>query len=252
MHQKSTERFSNRVEDYVKYRPHYPKEMIQVLLNKYHLHPDQLVADIGVGTGISSLLFLEAGFRVIGIEPNMEMRDKARHLLQGHKSFKIMDATADGTLLDTGSVDIILCGQAFHWFDQSKTKAEFMRILKPAGLVLLVWNERLVQTAFEQAYEQLIINYGNAYLKVDHRNIQLEDIKKFFAPGLVSLETFENFQLFDYGGLEGRLLSSSYMPSRNDTAYPAMIKALKALFEQYQVQEKVRVNYDTKLFIGRF
>lgn len=252
MNNNSTERFSNRVDDYVKYRPTYPKRVIAVLRERYYIDKDQLVADIGAGTGISSELFLDAGFRVIGIEPNPEMREKATVLLQDQPLFSIQNGTAEATELDAKSVDLIASGQAFHWFDQEKAKIEFKRILRPEGRVLLIWNERLVQSAFEKAYEQLIIDHGKSYLKVDHRNIHLDDIQQFFAPGSVSLEVFDNFQLFDYTSLEGRLLSSSYMPSRVDGGYPAMIRDLKALFDQYQDQGEVRVNYDTKVFIGKF
>lgn len=252
MLEKSTERFSNRVEDYVKYRPHYPEEILAMLHDRYQVDKDRLIADIGAGTGISSELFLKAGFQVIGIEPNREMREKAAFLLHGYTNFSVLDGTAENTSLPGASVDVIIAGQAFHWFDRQLAKKEFKRILKKEGLVLLIWNERLTHSAFEKEYEALIVRHGNNYLKVDHRNIHLEDIQAFFGAGSLSLTTFENYQVFDFEGLKGRLLSSSYMPGVNDPGYTAMVSDLKVLFDSYQQDGNIRINYETNVYAGRF
>lgn len=252
MSEKSTERFSNRVEDYVKYRPHYPTEIMAMLRERYHVDKDKLIADIGAGTGISSELFLKAGFRVTGIEPNREMREKAAFLLQDYTNFTVLDGTAENTGLPDASVDVIIAGQAFHWFDRQLAKKEFKRTLKKGGLVLLIWNERLARSVFEKQYEALIVRHGNNYLKVDHRNIHFEDIQVFFAPGSVSLTTFENCQIFDFEGLKGRLLSSSYMPGVNDPGYTAMVGDLRALFDRYQKGGTIRIDYETNVYAGRF
>lgn len=251
---KSTERFSNRVEDYVKYRPHYPTEIIDFLENEYHLSSDNkpIIADIGAGTGISSELFLSKGYTVVGIEPNKEMRQKATSLLENYKNCTLQNGTAENTGLGNKSIDIIVAGQAFHWFDRKSAKLEFQRILKTEGLVILIWNERLILSNLEREYESLIVRHGNNYTKVDHRNIGLEQIKQFFEPGSVILKSFENFQKFNFDGLKGRLLSSSYMPSLADKGYTAMVEELKGLFDKYQENGSVQINYDTKVYIGQF
>ena len=223
-----------------------------MLHDRYQVDNDRLIADIGAGTGISSELFLKAGFQVIGIEPNREMREKAAFLLQDYTNFSVLDGTAENTNLPDASIDVIIAGQAFHWFDRQLAKKEFKRILKKEGLVLLIWNERLTRSVFEKEYEALIVRHGNNYLKVDHRNIHLEDIQVFFASGSVSLTTFENYQVFDFEGLRGRLLSSSYMPGVNDPGYIAMVRDLKMLFDRYQEDGKIRIDYETNVYAGRF
>jgi SAM-dependent methyltransferase len=254
MSEKNTERFSNRVEDYVKYRPHYPKEILQYLKDQCHIDPHHtpVVADIGAGTGISAELFLDAGFQVRAVEPNKEMREKSVSLLSHYNKFNAVDGAAEATSLPDKSVDLIIAGQAFHWFDRERAKQEFKRILKKEGYVLLLWNERLTRSAFEKQYEDLICRHGNSYRKVDHRNIRLEDIQAFFSPGHVRLKTFANCQRFDFKGLLGRLLSSSYMPATADPGYPAMAQELKSLFDRCQQAGQVQIDYDTNLYIGQF
>ncbi|PZF74925.1 class I SAM-dependent methyltransferase [Taibaiella soli] len=247
----SKERFSNRVADYIKYRPHYPEAIIDFLQAQYELSAGKLIADIGAGTGISSELFLEAGYPVIGVEPNKEMREASEELLQQYKTFRAVDGSAEHTGLDSGSVHAIVCGQAFHWFDIAKAKEEFKRILKKNGLVILIWNERRVASDFEKEYDLLIEKHARDYIKVGHRNIDLENIQAFFAPNSCQLETFANSQIFDFNGLEGRLVSSSYMPPRNDAGYVPMITDLKQLFDRYQSNNSITIQYDTKVYVGR-
>ena len=175
----STTRFRNRVADYVKYRPHYPEAVVLSLENDFHLQKESIIADIGSGTGISSELFLKKGYTVTGIEPNREMREKSEALLKGYTNFTAVNGTAEATTLADSSVNAIIAGQAFHWFNRERSRTEFERILKPEGWVALLWNERLIQSPFEKDYEQLIIKHGNQYKKVDHRNIDRTAIEHF-------------------------------------------------------------------------
>ena len=140
----STRRFSSRVDNYVKYRPSYPPEVVELLAAECGLTPGALVADIGAGTGLLAELFLQNGYRVLGVEPNREMRQAGERLLGDYPHFTSIDGTAEVTTLADKSVDIITAGQAFHWFDREKARAEFARILRPGGWVALVWNERRV------------------------------------------------------------------------------------------------------------
>lgn len=246
----STKRFSNRVEDYVKYRPHYPTAMVDYLQSHYHLATGKLIADIGAGTGISTALFLQAGYEVMAVEPNKAMLDKARALLGSYPGFHAVQATAEKTTLADNSVDAIVAGQAFHWFDREACRPEFKRILKGDGIVVLVWNERKTESAFEKAYDALILQHAKDYVQVNHRNIDPKHIAAFFDPSPVQLKIFRNEQLFDFDGLKGRLLSSSYMPLSNDPGYKAMITDLVKLFDQYQEDGQIKIEYDTKVYVA--
>ncbi|HLI94057.1 MAG TPA: class I SAM-dependent methyltransferase [Puia sp.] len=250
MSSNSTTRFSDRVEDYVKYRPHYPPRILSYLRDVYSFHSDWAVADIGSGTGISTGMFLQNGNHVYAVEPNREMRAKAEELLREYPGFVSMDGTAEATGLEDASAGLIVAGQAFHWFDPERTRREFLRIGKPGVVVALMWNERLALSDFERDYEALILTYGSDYTTINHKNVADEQIGAFFQPAPFLLQSFANEQRFDFAGLKGRLLSSSYIP-KEGPRYEEMIGALRALFDRYQDQGRVRVGYDTKLYTGR-
>lgn len=249
--QNSTIRFSDRVSDYIKYRPHYPEEVVPYLEGEWHISPGSHVADVGSGTGISGKLFLEKGYTVTGIEPNEAMREASVTYLQGYYRFHTVSASAEATTLPDNSIDVIMAAQAFHWFDTGAVKREFKRILKPGGLIVLMWNERLTASDFERKYDDLITRHAIDYVQIDHRNMDREHIERFFAPNQCRLKTFPNFQDFDFEGLKGRLMSSSYIPKEGAPGYEAMIHELRTLFDRYQSRGMIRITYDTKVYAAR-
>lgn len=245
-------RFSNRVENYIKFRPDYPAGIITYLKQHNLLTESTIIADIGSGTGISSELFLKEGNRVFGIEPNKEMREAAERLLNKYENFKSINATAENTTLENNSIDIIIAGQAFHWFDKQKSKAEFKRILKPNGNVILMWNDRRTDsTDFLKAYEDFIKMFATDYNEVNHKNIDEAVFNDFFGKGNYTLKSFINYQNFDLDGLKGRILSSSYMPAEDHKDFDFMMSALKKIFTRFQENGKVTIEYDTNIYYGR-
>jgi len=247
----SVERFSNRVANYIKYRPDYPREIINYLESNCGLKHDSIIADIGCGTGIPSQLFLENCNPVIGVEPNAAMRAAAKEFLADFPDFSIVDGTADRTTLDDTSVDLVVAAQAFHWFDADKTRPEFQRILRPGGSIVLIWNERqLDSTPFLIEYEALLIKFANDYGSVRHENIHDKKLAAFFQKEYASA-TFPNSQVFDFDGLKGRMLSSSYMPTETDPRFDAMVKELHALFAKHAENGRIRVLYDTNVYTSR-
>ena len=245
------ERFSNRVANYVKYRPDYPREIITYLEDRCGLTHESVIADIGCGTGISSRLFLENCNRVIGVEPNAAMRAAAVEFLAEFPDFTAVDGTSDRTTLENDSVDVVVAAQAFHWFDPEKTRPEFHRILKPSGYITLIWNERQLDTTpFLIEYEALLIKYANDYGAVRHENIKDDELSGFFQAKYGSA-TFDNFQIFDFDGIKGRMLSASYMPSESDAAYEAVVEELSALFAKHAENGRIKVSYDTRVYYSQ-
>jgi SAM-dependent methyltransferase len=246
-----TKRFSNRVENYVKYRPAYPPDIIGLLEIECGLTPASVVADVGSGTGILSELFLKYGNRVFGVEPNREMRAASDKLLATYSKFSSIDATAEATTLVNTSVDFITAGQAFHWFDRERSRAEFERILKPGGWVMLVWNGFRVETSpLNNAYQQLVLKYGTDYQEV-RREIIRCDVDSFYAPGVCRCVRFEFQQPFDFEGLKGRLLSSSYAPEPDHPHYQPMLRELQEIFDANQKDGKIALHYETELYYGQ-
>jgi SAM-dependent methyltransferase len=248
-----TRRFSSRVESYVKYRPHYPAAILDILTSECALSPASVVADVGSGTGILSELFLRNGNSVFGVEPNREMRAAGEALLKGYSQFTSIAGRAEATTLGDHTVDFVVAGQAFHWFDWQKARREFARILKPKGWVVLLWNFRHVSgTPFLEAYEQLLLTYGTDYEAVTHKQTDRGEVESFFGAGRFRGETFQNQQCFDFEGLKGRLLSSSYTLEAGHPRYEAMLRALESIFESHNVNSAVTFEYDTTVYYGRF
>lgn len=246
-----TKRFSNRVENYLKYRPSYPAAIIPLLESECGLTPETLVADVGSGTGFMTEMFLSHGNRVIGVEPNAEMRSAGDRLLTKYPNFSSMNATAEATTLPDKSIDLIVAGQAFHWFDRRKTKIEFTRILKPGGWVVLIWNGfRVESSALVRGYQELLLRYGTDYREVS-REIEACDIETFYSPEKCRQARFDFKQVFDFEGLKGRLLSASYAPEQTDPRFDQMIGELQAIFEANRKDGTVDFDYETEVYYGQ-
>lgn len=247
----ATSRFSNRVADYIRSRPGYPSAVLDLLRNEVGYTPDRVVADIGSGTGLSSILFLNNGNKVIGVEPNAEMRAAAESLLAGFPQFQSVAGAAEATTLADASVDMIVAGQAFHWFDVPKARAECRRVLRNDGPVVLMWNTpKEDATPFMRDYIQLLRDFGTDYKQVAHTNISRDELKAFFG-GEFTRHVLANEQRFDREGLRSRLLSSSFVPAAGHPRHEPMLQALDGLFAKHNDQGQVRFDYDTEVYIGR-
>ncbi len=243
-------RFSNRVENYVRYRPGYPPGILDLLRREAGLTEDAVVADIGSGTGISTELLLKSGALVHAVEPNREMRQAAEGLLNGNPRFHSVEGTAQATTLADAGVDLVVAAQAFHWFNHPASRTEFNRILKPGGHLVLIWNERKTDTTpFLRAYEALLLRHATDYATVRHENSGMDSLAAFFR-GPFRTFGFQNEQRFGYESLQGRLLSSSYAPAEGHPGHKAMILELRRIFDAHQTGGEVVLDYGTKVHLG--
>jgi SAM-dependent methyltransferase len=247
-----TQRFTSRVEHYVRYRPSYPRDLLDLLGTRCGLSSASVVADVGSGTGILSELFLENGNRVIGIEPKKEMREAAERRLRRHPRFTSVAGTAEATTLDDASADFVAAGQAFHWFDPERARTEFSRILKPGGWVVLAWNLRRKEaTPFLAAYERLLESYRTDRGEVEFWRKSDEMASAFFSPGSFEKATFDNEQVLDLDGLKGRLLSISYVPAKGEPGSEEMLCTAEEIFNEHNKGGRVRIEYDAQIYYGR-
>lgn len=247
-----TLRFSSRVENYIRYRPRYPGEVIETLRSECGLVPSAVIADIGSGTGALTELFLQNGNTVFAVEPNREMRGGAERLLSGYPGFRSVAGRAEATALEDHSVDFVVVGQAFHWFDLEAARREFLRILRDPGWTMVVWNEREFQTKpFLVAYNRLLERHAPDYARERHKRVYDTGLDGFFGRGGYASRTFAYRQELDYEGLKGRMLSSSYTPEPGHPNYDRMIGELREIFEQYQEGGRVTMEYVTRMYFGR-
>ncbi len=247
----SVERFSNRVENYRRYRPGYPSEVLDCLRRQCGLTPQSVVADVGSGTGLLTELFLRNGNPVFAVEPNAVMRAAAEEVLTRYPNFTSVAGSAEETTLASASLDFVVAAQAFHWFDRARSRREFERILRPQGWLALAWNERLTSTPFLSAYEEMVSRHSREYKQVDHRNVTDEVVAEFYRPGRCTQAQFDNFQEFDFAGYRGRLLSSSYIPAEGQPGFGEFLRDAERLFHEHARAGRVRIEYRTRLYYGR-
>ena len=247
----ATSRFSNRVENYVRYRPGYPSEVVRALKAECGLAPSDAVADVASGTGIWTRMLLENGNPVFGVEPNAEMRETGERLLAAFPKFRSVAGTAEATTLADHSVDFVTAAQAAHLFDRVHSRREFVRIVKPGGWLVLLWNERLTDsTRFLRDYEQMLLTYGTDYEEVRHERTT-DAVHEFFDPVPYQEREFPMRQEFDYAGVEGRLLSSSYVPGPEHPRHAPMLVELRRIFDACAVKGRAAFEYKTRLYFGR-
>jgi len=245
-----TARFSDRVENYARYRPGYPLEVIAALRTECGLRPEHVIADVAAGTGLFTRLLLENGNVVFAVEPNAEMREAGKQFLEGYEKLDLVAGTAEATTLDPASVDFVTAAQAAHWFDLKRTRAEFVRILRPGGWCVLIWNERVTEsTPFLREYEQMLLDYGTDYKEVRHERTTAI-IDEFFRPQKCEEQVFDFRQRFGYEGVAGRLLSSSYVPLEGDPNHGPMMCELERIFAAHAREGAVEFEYKTRVYFG--
>ena len=246
------QRFSNRVADYVRYRPGYPSAVLDLLRAECGLSAEHTIADIGSGTGILSKLFLENGNPLFGVEPNTEMRQAGEEFLHSFPSFVSVAASAEATTLGNATIDFVTAAQAFHWFDPQAARREFARILKPGGSVVILWNDRRMEEApLTREYEGLLELFGLDYKRVKDAYPERKDISSFFAGGEFSTRDLPNNQTLDWEAFRGRLRSSSFAPTEDHPNYAPMMAELDLIFRAHQRDGCVRMEYFTRIYFGQ-
>lgn len=248
----ATQRFSDRVESYRLHRPRYPIEIVDWLRVRCGLQPDSSVVDVAAGTGLLAEIFLARGYAVTAIEPNDGMRAACASQTLRFPKLRCMSGTAEMTGLPAHAADLVTVGQALHWFDLPRTRAEFVRVLRPGGWCAVVYNERRTGgDPFHDGYERILRKFGTDYEMVRSKYLQPERLAEFFGDSEMSQAIFPNAQQLDLDGLKGRILSSSYMPQERHPRYTAMVGEIETLFARCQKDGSVRLEYACVVSCGQ-
>jgi SAM-dependent methyltransferase len=189
---------------------------------------------------------------VYAVEPNDGMRLAAEDFLGNDPRLISIKGTAESTTLGERCVDLIVTAQAFHWFDRTRAKKEFRRILRGEGWTALIWNNRLADAdAFHRELEQLFLDKLEEYHRVRHRDVPIPELAEFFSPGTMTEHVVSNQQEFDLEGFEGRVLSASYVPPKGDPQHDAFMKLVRELFNRHQTGGRVTMRYATAIYLGK-
>jgi SAM-dependent methyltransferase len=246
-----TERFTSRADDYARHRPGYPAPALELLATQCGLTPGAVVADVGSGTGLLSAPLLARGAEVFAVEPNDSMRAAAEEQLQGQARFHSIKGSAEASTLTSLSIDLWLAGQAFHWFDVAAARREALRITRPGAWGALLWNERPNEPgAFLVAYDALLRRYAPEYEKIVASRAEEASMRAFLG-GTMQQASFANQQVFDFAGLRGRLMSSSYAPEPGHPAHAPLLAELRQLFDAQQRAGRIVFPYQTLVYFGQ-
>jgi SAM-dependent methyltransferase len=248
-----TERFTGLADLYAAARPSYPSEAIDYIVKRCNLNAASTVADIGCGTGIATRLLAARGIVMVGVEPNDDMRERAQKepLPDGAVEITYTKGRGEQTGLADASVDAVLSAQAFHWFQAEEALKEFHRILKPAGWVNLMWNERDQNDPFTTAYGAVIRalreSRGAEMRFGGKAGESLLQAKNFCQ---AERTVFCNQQPVDEQGLIMRACSTSYSP-KEGAALEQFKKQLREVFREYQIDGGVVIKYETSVFTAK-
>lgn len=246
-----TERFSSRVDDYARYRPSYPPPAIELLKERCGLVAGAVVADLGSGTGILTELLLEGGAEVFAVEPNDGMRGAAEAQLGHHPRFRSVKGTAESTTLAAASVDLLVAGQAFHWFDPQRARTEALRVLRQGAWAALLWNERPPEaTPFLADYEALLERHAPEYTRIAASRADVGAMREFLGAAM-EVRAFANEQILDFEGLKGRLMSSSYAPEPGSPGHEPMIARLREVFARHERDGQIVMPYSTLVYFSQ-
>ncbi|MEM0996032.1 MAG: class I SAM-dependent methyltransferase [Bacteroidota bacterium] len=245
-----TQRFSDRVADYLRYRPSYPSALLDHLQEQTALAPDSRIADIGSGTGKLTELLIARGWDVYAVEPNRPMQMAAEALLKQSPNFHSIPGTAAATTLPARTIDLITVAQAFHWFDPAAFRSEAQRILQPSGQAAIIYNSRRLTPGFMLRYHELMVEQIPGY----HYTRKHEDVRQalvhFFGHEHFTEATFPYHQTFDWPGLEGRLRSASYCPKPDHPGYSPLMAQLRQLFDSFAIEGHITYTMDNVVYLG--
>jgi SAM-dependent methyltransferase len=235
-------RFTGRVAEYDKYRSRYPKAVVEILTEQCGLRREDMVADVGAGTGMLSELFLENGNAVVAIEPNEEMRAVCEKLASAWPGLTVKNATAEVTGLEGASLDVVAVGRAWHWFDRERAVAEFRRVLKPGGWVVLVSNRRYKDGSEEYAaYEAILTEFGNGRGETERETRMAGEVAPLFGDGPVVREELRGEQMLTLEEFLGQTQSFSVARLPGDAKYEGMQSALRDFFARFQQDGALRM-----------
>ena len=245
------DKFTNKVEDYIKYRPSYPQEFIEYLIKGVGLNRDTILADIGAGTGKLTKQLGDKVKKLFAVEPNLNMRTACQKYCSDLKNLTVTNGSAEDTALPNNSVDFITVAQAFHWFDRDKSKIEFKRILKEDGKVILVWNSKVAESELVKETDMICRRICPDFKGFSGGNGTGSDVySNFFKNASCEYKVFDNDQSLTLESYIGSGLSASYAPVTGDINYGVFIEALTELFNKYCKHGNLHIPVKTHSYVG--
>jgi ubiquinone/menaquinone biosynthesis C-methylase UbiE len=233
---------------YEQVRPSYPNEVIDFI--KSLCDKPDIIVDLGAGTGKITRLLGPIGAReIIAIEPVSAMRENLKNI---PIITKIVDGTAEHIPLEDHSVDMIICAQAFHWFANHRALAEFNRVLKSNGLLVLVWN---INDYGGKEWAKDLQEYVDSFQPTDasrYRNMSWKtafDDQNYFSS--LQQKQFPNQRRVTRDLALNRILSTSFvaaLPSEEQTKLMDEVRKRLEAVEEIRDLQEFDVDYVTDVY----
>jgi len=228
--------FARAVGAYERGRPGYPDAAVAWLAE--HVGGSRVV-DVAAGTGKLTLALAERGLDVVAVEPVAEMRAA----ITGCDRVEIRDGRAEATGLGHGSADAVTVAQAFHWFDGPRALAEIHRVLRPGGVLALVFNRRRMEDAIHQRVDELLAPYrGDVPAHANETWRGAVEASALFEPA--ARREFDNVQVLDAAGLADRFGSVSFVAALDSGPRDVLLAALRALAPDAPVTLRYRTQVE--------
>ena len=243
--------FSTKVTDYVASRPDYPAALLETLQTVCGLKIGSTVADIGAGTGLLTRSLLERGYRVVAVEPSLEMRQAADQLLSHFPDYRSVEGTAESMPLESASIELVTAATAFHWFEPEQARVECLRVLKPDGKAALIWNDRIFSDPLQVALDEVLTEFGGEKRAALATHEKQRKVSEFFRDNDPTHFLYPHEHLLDESALVSLAFSRSYMPARESHDGLKAQEKICQVFHQFSESGLVKVRYQTVACVGR-
>jgi len=230
--------FGGVADVYEQARPEYPDEAVAWLAGS----TPRDVVDLGAGTGKLTRRLVAAGHRVVAVEPAGEMLEQLRRVVP---DVRALVGTAEAIPVPDGSADVVVAGQAFHWFDHGPALREIARVLRPGGTLGLVWNARDESAPWVRRLTEII---GAERASAGELTAVI-DASGLFGP--VEEATFGFEQRLDRDALLALVSSRSYCATRPADERGAILDQVGRVFDEEADEDTIVLPYLTDAFRAR-
>jgi SAM-dependent methyltransferase len=241
--------YTDRAARYARYRWDYAAQAIDAIFSITGIGLTSCAADVGSGTGILTRHLVDRVRSVYAVEPDVSMRWWAEQALANAPTFNSVAGSAQTTTLPDRSVDLIVVGQALHWFDPLPSRQEFLRILIPGGWLAVLWNQG-TDAALAQALSALCTPENGWDTSIPNQRREVKPFDFYFGHAAYLQREFAAVKRETWEEFFGALCSDSHAPAETQPSFERLRNAAWQVFRAHSEDGFITVRYRTHLVLG--